>query len=147
MLDLVDDLGRAQGKNILLCSHLLPDVERTCDHVIVLNRGTVAEQGAVADMTRGNETLLHVSIQGEAQCVPGGARQCWIRTTRAPATGVSPCTCQRKRTDADAIFAVAADFAGVAITSLDQARSSLEEVFLKAVGVPSGDGDGRGLEA
>src|SRR5690349_23715508 len=39
MLDLVHDLGHVQGKSILLCSHLLPDVERTCRDVVVLKRG------------------------------------------------------------------------------------------------------------
>jgi len=141
MLDLVDDLGRAQGKNILLCSHLLPDVERTCDHVIVLNRGTVAEQGSVADMTRGNETLLHVNIQGEAQAFQAELDRAGFANEGGD-NGRVTVHMPADSSDADAIFAAAAT-AGVAITSLDQARSSLEEVFLKAVGVPSGAGDGK----
>ena len=39
MLGLVEDLGRNQGKNVVLCSHLLPDVEKTCDHVVVIVEG------------------------------------------------------------------------------------------------------------
>src|SRR5476651_2692579 len=35
MLALVYDLGHNKGVNLILCSHLLPDVEFTCDHVVV----------------------------------------------------------------------------------------------------------------
>ena len=47
MLNLIHDLGHGQEKSLLMCSHLLPDVERACDHVIVLDRGRVVEQGDV----------------------------------------------------------------------------------------------------
>ncbi len=141
MLELVDDLGRAQGKNILLCSHLLPDVESTCDHVIVLNRGRVVVQGSVADMTRGNETLLHVRSEGEAAAFAAELERAGFAHEN-DGNGRVTVHMPKDSPDADAIFAVAAS-AGVSITSLDQARSSLEEVFLKAVGVPTGAGDGR----
>src|SRR6202521_1410264 len=39
MLALVRDLARHKGINVILSSHLLPDVENTCDHVIVLDKG------------------------------------------------------------------------------------------------------------
>src|SRR5476651_1892736 len=35
MLELVRDLAHNKGVNLILCSHLLPDVEFTCDHVVV----------------------------------------------------------------------------------------------------------------
>ena len=42
MLELVRDLGRNKGVNLILSSHLLPDVEYTCDHVVVMDKGRVA---------------------------------------------------------------------------------------------------------
>ena len=41
MLEIIEDLGRVQGKNVVLCTHLLPDVEKTCDEVVVLKQGQV----------------------------------------------------------------------------------------------------------
>jgi ABC-2 type transport system ATP-binding protein len=38
MKDLILDLKR-RGKTVLLCSHLLPDVEDVCDRVAILNKG------------------------------------------------------------------------------------------------------------
>src|SRR5229473_7865456 len=37
MLELVRDLARNKGVNVLVSSHLLPDVEFTCDHVVVMD--------------------------------------------------------------------------------------------------------------
>ena len=37
MLALVHDLGHNKGVNLILSSHLLPDVEFACDHVVVLD--------------------------------------------------------------------------------------------------------------
>ena len=45
MLELVRDLAHNKGVNLILSSHLLPDVEYTCDHVVVMDKGRVAAQG------------------------------------------------------------------------------------------------------
>ena len=39
MLELIHDLGHNKGVNLILSSHLLPDVEFACDHVVVLDQG------------------------------------------------------------------------------------------------------------
>jgi len=48
MLELVRDLAHNKGVNLILSSHLLPDVEYTCDHVVVMDKGHVATQGPIA---------------------------------------------------------------------------------------------------
>src|SRR6516165_580617 len=48
MLELVRDLGHNKGVNLILSSHLLPDVEYTCDHVVVMDKGSVATSGAIS---------------------------------------------------------------------------------------------------
>ena len=47
MLELVRDLGHNKGVSLILSSHLLPDVEYTCDHVVVMDKGQVAAQGPI----------------------------------------------------------------------------------------------------
>ena len=47
--DLIEDLHR-RGKTILFSSHILSDVERLCDRVVILNRGVVAAEGRLADL-------------------------------------------------------------------------------------------------
>src|SRR5476651_2398491 len=45
MLDLLLCLGRDHGKSILLSTHLLGDIDRVCDRVVILNHGRVICQG------------------------------------------------------------------------------------------------------
>ena len=47
--DLILNLGR-RGKTILLCSHLLADVEDVCDRIAILYGGRVQAQGRVRDL-------------------------------------------------------------------------------------------------
>ncbi|MCP3916243.1 MAG: ABC transporter ATP-binding protein [bacterium] len=132
MLTLIDDLGRKQGKNVLLCSHLLHDVESTCDYVVVMNKGRVIQQGAVADMTGGDNLRLVVSYEGASEDF---ARALGDAGFRHESRGERELVIELETAvdDADDIFAAAAQ-ARIAITSLDRVRSTLEEVFLKAVG-------------
>src|SRR5512134_2551890 len=48
MLALIQDVATRRGMSLILCSHLLHDVERVCASVIVFNQGRVATQGTVA---------------------------------------------------------------------------------------------------
>ena len=57
MLDLIRRTGREFGISILLSSHLMSDVERTCDRIIVLDGGRVTEEGAVSRFTQETQTL------------------------------------------------------------------------------------------
>ena len=50
MLVLIRDLGHNKGVNLILCSHLLPDVEYCCDHVVVMDKGRIATEGPIAEL-------------------------------------------------------------------------------------------------
>jgi len=131
MLDLVNDLGHAQGKNLLLCSHILPDVEKTCEHVVVLHKGRVVEHGSIADMTGSDGLILHVGISGDREAFTRGMEAAGYSVEQRD-DGKFAVVLEQEASDADAMFAVA-QRAGVAITYLDEVRSSLEEVFLRAL--------------
>src|SRR5215204_2369303 len=47
MLELIRDIAHNKGLNLILSSHLLPDVEFTCDHVVVMDKGAIATQGPI----------------------------------------------------------------------------------------------------
>jgi ABC-2 type transport system ATP-binding protein len=66
MLELVRDLGHSKGVNLILSSHLLPDVEYTCSHVIVMDKGRVAVQGPIDALKqpRGRVFELRVKMRG-----------------------------------------------------------------------------------
>ena len=52
MLQLIRKTHREFGISVLLSSHLMSDVERTCDRIIVLQGGHVVQSGEVGQFTR-----------------------------------------------------------------------------------------------
>ena len=50
MLELIRDLAHNKNVNLILSSHLLPDVEFTCDHVVVMDKGQVVAQGPINEL-------------------------------------------------------------------------------------------------
>jgi len=67
MLELIRDLAHNKGVNLILSSHLLPDVEYTCDHVVVMDKGAIAASGPIAALKqpRGRVYELRVKTAGE----------------------------------------------------------------------------------
>ena len=65
MLELVVDLATRKSVNLILSSHLLPDVEATCDRVVVMHQGTVATQGSIADLKGLRRQVFEVRIKGD----------------------------------------------------------------------------------
>jgi ABC-2 type transport system ATP-binding protein len=58
MLDLIRRIRTEFGISVILSSHLMGDVERTCDRIVVLEAGRVVEEGEVKAFTRETETLF-----------------------------------------------------------------------------------------
>ncbi|CAN5247255.1 ABC transporter ATP-binding protein [soil metagenome] len=82
----LDPLGRAdvrdivlslreQGVAVLLNSHLIGEVERVCDRVVILDRGRVAASGSLAELLGRRELHLHLtglSPAGQARLAETG---------------------------------------------------------------------------
>ena len=58
MLELIRHVGREFGISIVISTHLMGDVERTCDAVVVLDAGRVLRTGAVSGLTEETEAVL-----------------------------------------------------------------------------------------
>jgi ABC-2 type transport system ATP-binding protein len=65
MLRLLQSLGREHGKSVLLCTHLLGDVERVCETVVILHRGKVVKHGQVAELRTRRQDRYRLQIQGD----------------------------------------------------------------------------------
>jgi len=129
MLELVHDLGHAQGKSLLLCSHLLPDVERTCETVIVIHRGRIHSSGTIEELTRTAGSWVELEVEG---AVPA-----FQESLRTAGFELAVESAHRLRVrlpdgDGDRLFALAAQ-SGAVLAELTPERSTLEEVFVEAL--------------
>src|SRR6187401_638042 len=75
MLDLIRDLSHNKGVSLILSSHLLPDVEYTCDHVVVLDRGAIAASGPIDDLKGPAGRVYEVRVKGDAELFLARLRQ------------------------------------------------------------------------
>jgi ABC-2 type transport system ATP-binding protein len=66
MLQVIRDIRDKLQINILLSTHLLTDVERTCDAVVILREGHVVTQGYLKDLLTGFEDLVYVQVSGDS---------------------------------------------------------------------------------
>jgi len=52
VLTLIADIARQRNTTVILTTHLLSEVEETCDRVLILNRGRAIAEGTVSEVTR-----------------------------------------------------------------------------------------------
>jgi ABC-2 type transport system ATP-binding protein len=65
MLQLLLSLAREHGKSFILSTHLLGDVERVCDSVVILHHGQVLLQGSVAELRTRRQDRYRLQVQGD----------------------------------------------------------------------------------
>jgi ABC-2 type transport system ATP-binding protein len=65
MLHLLHMLGRDHGKSFMLSTHLLGDVERVCESVVILHQGQILLQGNVSDLRTQRHDRYRLQVQGE----------------------------------------------------------------------------------
>jgi ABC-2 type transport system ATP-binding protein len=65
MLELIRDIAHNKGLSLILSSHLLPDVEYTCDYVVVMDKGTVATAGPIGGLKEHGGRVFELRIKGD----------------------------------------------------------------------------------
>ena len=139
MLELIRDLGHNKNVNLILSSHLLPDVEFTCDHVVVMDKGQIAAQGPIAELKGPAGRVFELRVKGD---LPGFLEVLRVAGMETHATDedvmrvfVPAGLAEQygRAGDQQAIFAQAAKY-GVQVRHLRPSVPTLEDVFAKAVG-------------
>jgi ABC-2 type transport system ATP-binding protein len=117
-----------EGRTVFLSSHLLDEVEKTCDHVAIVDQGVVVVQGAVGEIAAQGEPTLLIEIDDTAAArnvLGGESRISHIEAEGALllrltlSDGLAPAEINRALVNA-----------GVAVSRLEPARASLEDTFL-----------------
>src|SRR5687768_7301192 len=75
MLELIRDLAHNKGVNLILSSHLLPDVEYTCDRVVVVDKGSIAAAGPIDALKGPAGRVYELRIKGDSSSFIGVLRR------------------------------------------------------------------------
>jgi ABC-2 type transport system ATP-binding protein len=116
---------------VVLSSHLLDEVQRTCDAVAIVDRGSVIRQGPIAELLAGTSLVVQVECSE-----PDRARTLLESTTFGAQTQVRPdglAITLPAGTARDVIAEIARLLVegGIALYRLQEVQASLESWFLK----------------
>jgi ABC-2 type transport system ATP-binding protein len=129
MLTLIADLGRA-GISVLLSSHLLPDVERVCDRVVIMGAGQMLAGGRIEEMKEPHPTQHTIDYVGEGDLFRRRLAEQGV-TVRSDSEGVLAIDLPEAGRQ-DLVLRAAAE-SGAKVRGLRPKRSSLEERFMAAI--------------
>jgi len=143
MLALIRDLAHNKRVNLILSSHLLPDVEFTCDHVVVVDKGAVAAAGPIAALKGTTGRVYELRVKGNQagfiEVLKGEGLDCHdtdediIRVFIPGTPEAEGATADRADAGAGILFRLAAR-ERVQVRHLRPSVPTLEDVFARAVG-------------
>jgi ABC-2 type transport system ATP-binding protein len=117
----------AEGRTVMLSSHILDEVEKTCDHVAIVDQGEIVAIGPLAELQGGGKPRVLIGVDGAAAALE----------ILAAVPGVSDLTSedgviQASVADLDVVPELNRRLveAGVPVRRLEPVRASLEERFL-----------------
>ena len=133
MLGLVRRIGTEFGISVLVTSHLLGELERVCDAVVVIDGGQLLRSSSTADVTAASP-LLVVEVDARTDDL---VRALAAGGVRARAVGRLVEVELAEEADYDRVRDAAAEL-DVGLVRLEQRRHRMAELFLTPAGAPGG---------
>ncbi|MBX7167297.1 MAG: ABC transporter ATP-binding protein [Pirellulales bacterium] len=130
MLRLIEDLIAETGKSVILCTHLLGDVERLCQQIVVLHQGRVVRAGTMDELRQATGNRYHITWDG-------GAGEAFLAALAETGLEVAPPSSANKvMVTIPAGFSTAGFFdlarrAGIVIVEMAQEEEDLEQLFYR----------------
>lgn len=138
MLELLEDLIAETDKSVVLCTHLLGDVERLCRQVVVLDRGTVLSAGSMADLRASLGDRYRLRWEGKGDEYAEVLAAAGVRIAQR---GEQEATVEVPTDWSTVRFFELAQSAGVVVMELLPDEEDLERVFHRMTRGPGPDGD------
>jgi ABC-2 type transport system ATP-binding protein len=135
MIRLVREMRDSGQMHIVLCSHLLRDVEETCEEVVILKQGRVVHYSNLADERRSNRRFLELEIEGTVDGFVDAARD--LGCECAPGAFHRWKLVLGDNVEVADIYRIAAE-RDIQLRRLNFRRDTLEDIFLKAMETGNG---------
>jgi ABC-2 type transport system ATP-binding protein len=130
ILELIMDISSKKDIQVLISSHILPDIEQTCSYVVILNKGEMAADGQISELKEVRYSLYEIRIKGEEQAfldrLTSMDSQVEQTEDKLLKVYLSPVT------DPQEIFKIAVE-EKVQIRHFVKSQTSLEDLFAKVV--------------
>ncbi len=129
MLRLIEDLIAETGKSVILCTHLLSDVEQLCEQLVVLHRGTVVQSGPMAVLRAQTANRYEIGWDGDSAAMLAALKARGHVVIAQPEENRAVVTTRNGWEVRD--FFLLARAAGATITHLRPEEEDLEQLFFR----------------
>lgn len=134
MLLLIKDIAEDKGINVILSSHLLPDVESVCQEIFALSNGNLVVKGNIEELRTDQSQAFDLKIVGD--------RETFIDTltehsfsTEVKTDGRLRVTSTREERTVGTVFFKIAHETGVQLRQLKEVEHTLEDVFAEVMDI------------
>lgn len=130
MIKLIGEMKAVTDMHIVLCSHLLRDVEETCEEVLILKQGRIVHYANLEEERRANKRFVELETRGDAS---GFAEELIALGCETSTAGygrfkmICPVGFELRE-----IYRLAAE-RDLQLRRLNYRRDTLEDIFLKAM--------------
>ncbi|MCJ7680943.1 MAG: ABC transporter ATP-binding protein [Candidatus Aminicenantes bacterium] len=131
ILELILDISSEKNIQVLISSHILTDIELTCSHVVILDKGRVAAKGEIEALRQMDYSLYELRIKGEKEAFLQDLRGFNYKIEELE-EGLIRIFMPPDRSSRDILEA--ATERDVQIRHFVRSRSSLDDLFAKVVG-------------
>jgi ABC-2 type transport system ATP-binding protein len=129
--EMIRAMVEQEGRTVFISSHLLDEVEKTCDAAAIVDRGKIVTQGAIADLAAGGGARheLIVSVDDAERALTLLDASALVVEARRDDEGIRVVLAGDPQTTAQVNAALVQ--AGIGVTRLEPVRHSLEQRFLQ----------------
>jgi ABC-2 type transport system ATP-binding protein len=129
--EMIRSMVEQEGRTVFISSHLLDEVEKTCDAAAIVDRGKIIMQGAISDLADGgaakHEVIVGVDDPERALAILGASSL--VAQARRSDEGLRVVLSGEPRTAAQVNAELVT--AGLGVSRLEPVRQSLEQRFLE----------------
>ncbi len=136
MLELVKDIAIDKNINVILSSHLLPDVEFACQEIVALSHGRVAIQGRIQDLKENRGQSFDLKIVGDNETYITALERHNFQVELHPDKRLRVTSASPEETETTFFFKLAHD-TGVQLRQLRGVKHTLEDIFAEVMRVDS----------
>jgi ABC-2 type transport system ATP-binding protein len=135
MIQVIKEIRKEGDIHLLISSHLLRDIDETCDEVLILKDGRIAALCNIEEERRSNRNFMELETVGATERFSVSIRGLGCECASFPGGRIK--LVMPETIEARDLYVIASE-QGVQIRRMNQRRDSLEDIFLRAMDNESG---------
>jgi len=135
MLDLIQSLWRVHNITVVLSTHLLPDVDRICEEIVLLGQGKILVQDSLKNLKAKRRGAAQVLVEDREEELLSRFTEVGWPCKRLPNGHIRV---EHGETNLDPLLQVAREL-GITLLEAIPSPNALEEMFVQALAESDGD--------